>query len=462
MPACNLFVDAASPGNAGTVVTPFRTLSAAVAAARPGAVLCVAEGTYAEQLAPGDKPLTLAGGFKSGAQFKVRDSARHPSRARGKGGSFFKVTDTGPAGDQLTLIDGFDISGYAQAIVRDTEQPQRFDLTNNHIHDNHCADGKLAGAGFMLNNVVATISNNVFRNNSCGRGGAGALTDSSGKSAVSILTNLIEGNRGTEPDASHGGAFYLFGRDLRVTGNLFSGNAVTRWGAGLYVGAWTEGKQFTTARLAWNVYRANRAGTAGGGLFCDDGATCLSYHEVYDGNCGGNIYLDGSTQAGGPTVARFHHLTNHRALSTDCSQPGAGVRIDGNPHAADSYSFIDALFWGNAPGMDFAAGCDGDCRKVRIVVSHAMVQTRFVDNGLKVKFGDGIVAPADPLFAAAAQGDFHLRSAGGRWTPGGFVRDPTSSPALAKAYPGDTPAERSKPRNELGAYGNSVEASRAP
>ena len=30
-------------------------------------------------------------------------------------------------------------------------------------------------------------------------------------------------------------------------------------------------------------------------MFCDDGATCSSYHEVYDRNCGGNIYLDGGS-----------------------------------------------------------------------------------------------------------------------------------------------------------------------
>ena len=86
-------------------------------------------------------------------------------------------------------------------------------------------------------------------------------------------------------------------RLLRITGNLFTRNTVTQWGGGLYIGAWPEGKQFTTANLNWNVYRDNRAGNAGGGMFCDDGATCNSYHEVYDRNCGGNIFLDGGSDA---------------------------------------------------------------------------------------------------------------------------------------------------------------------
>ncbi|WP_332699840.1 hypothetical protein, partial [Halalkalibacter lacteus] len=86
---------------------------------------------------------------------------------------------------------------------------------------------------------------NVFRNNSCGRGGAGFLNDTTQKNAVAIERNLIDNNAGTEPNASHGGAIYVFGKTLRITGNLFTRNSVTQWGAGLYVGAWTEGGHFT-------------------------------------------------------------------------------------------------------------------------------------------------------------------------------------------------------------------------
>ena len=50
---------------------------------------------------------------------------------------------------------------------------------------------------------------------------------------------------------------------------------MTNWGGGLYIGAWTEGKTVHDGDLNWNVYRDNRAGNAGGGMFCDDGATCV-------------------------------------------------------------------------------------------------------------------------------------------------------------------------------------------
>jgi hypothetical protein len=461
IPRCTVFVDAAAGGGAdGTAQRPHKTLAAAVVAAPAGSVICVAEGTYAEQIKPGEKYFTLAGGFQRGQNFKVRDSARYTTKAQGKGGSFIRIEDPGPKGNQLTAIDGFEITGYSQAIVRAFYESQRFDLTNNHIHGNKCANN-LAGGGAALDNVTGRIEGNVFRNNSCGRGGAIFVQDPLQQNTITIERNLVDNNHGTEPDASQGGAVYVFGKTVRITGNLFTRNSVTQWGGGLYIGAWTEGKHFTTANLSWNVYRDNRAGNGGGGMFCDDGATCHSYHEVYDRNCGSNIYLDSGSPSG-PTTARFYHLTNVGALAVGCKEPGAGVRIDIGSGSPDNYSFINALFWGNAPGIDFVATCDQQCGKVRVNVSHSMVQTKYLNQGLKINFGEGIMAPVDPLFADPASGDFHLKSKAGRWNPAGYVQDPVTSPALGKGYSGgkaaDNPA-RAGPQIELGAYGNSGEAS---
>jgi hypothetical protein len=279
---------------------------------------------------------------------------------------------------------------------------------------------------------------------------------------MAIERNLIDNNAGTEPTASHGGGLYLFGNTLRITGNLFTRNTVTQWGAGLYIGAFTPGNQPTTARLAWNVYRGNSAGNAGGGMFCDDGATCTSFHEVYDRNCGGNILLDGGSDGSGPTTARFDHLTNVGALDVGCSGPGAGVRLDKGNDAPDAYAFTHAIFWGNAPDRDFAANCAKACGRVKVNVSYSLVQTRYANGGLRVTFGEGNIAPVDPLFADPANGDFHLKSTAGRWTPTGYVKDAVTSPALAKGYPDgatDQNPARAGKRNELGAYGNSHEAS---
>jgi Protein of unknown function (DUF1565) len=116
IPRCTLFVDVAVTGRGdGTAQRPHKTIAAAVAGADQEAVICVAEGTYPEQLKPGEKSFTLAGGFQRGRGFKVRDSATYATKATGNGsGSFIRIEDPGPKGRQLTAIDGFDISGDAQ------------------------------------------------------------------------------------------------------------------------------------------------------------------------------------------------------------------------------------------------------------------------------------------------------------------------------------------------------------
>ncbi|MGE0212141.1 MAG: hypothetical protein AB7S41_10635 [Parvibaculaceae bacterium] len=461
IPGCSLFVDAAAKGGGdGTAQNPFGTIAAAVDAADPGAVICVAEGTYAETLAPGEKHFTLAGGFQSGQGFALRDSARHVTRAQGNGGSFLRIEDPGPRGDQLTAIDGFEITGYSQAIYRAVYYSQRFDITNNFIHDNVCADASLVGGGFALENVTGVIKGNVFLNNRCGRGGAGFVNDATNENTVSIENNRIEGNAGTEPDSSHGGAIYLFVNKVDITGNLFVNNSVTQWGGGLYVGA--SGGQQTSATLAWNVYRGNRAGNGGGGFFCDDGAKCVSAHEIHDGNCGGNILLDSGYDGTGATIASFDQLTNVNALDVECAGPGPGVRVDKGGPAPDAYAFTNALFWGNGKDADFITACGSDCGAVTVQVAHSMVQTTYQNNGVSIAFGDGIVVPVDPLFADPKGSDFHLRSAAGRWTETGHVQDDTTSPAIARGDPArparGSPA-RAGDRRELGAYGDSSEAS---
>ncbi len=415
IPPCSVYVDAAAQQRGdGSVARPHKTITAAVDGAQPDAVICVAEGIYREQIAPQEKYFTLAGGFARGSEFKIRDSAKHISKALGNGsGSFLSIVDPGPKEGQLTAVDGFEITNYARAVVRDFYISQRFTLTNNYIHGNTCGDDSLAGAGFALINVSGTISGNVIRNNACGRGGAGFLNDPLNQNTVVIERNLIDSNSGVETSSSHGGALYLFGNTLRITGNLFTNNRVTQWGGGLFVGAFTPGNQPTTATLSWNVYRANRAGNGGGGFFCDDGATCIASHELYEGNCGGNVLVDGGSEGSGPTTTTFDQITNVRALTPDCTGPGVGISIDNSEVLApDSHAVTNSIFWGNGDGKDVASACDKGCDRLKFRVARSMVQTKSLNGSIKIVFGPGIVPPVDPMFVAPDKGDFRLRSDG--------------------------------------------------
>ena len=182
----------------------------------------------------------------------MRDLPPPTSPTGSGGGSFIRIEDLGPKGNQRTVIDGFEISGYSQAIFRDDYQSQRFDITNNYIHDNTCDKAELMGAGFYLNNVTGRIlEGNVFRQ-SCAWAVRGSCKTRSRRIPSSAISSTATMERGRVAGACSSAA-------RRGSGNLFTRNTVTDWGGGLYISAWTEGRQFTTPEPELERLSGNRA-----------------------------------------------------------------------------------------------------------------------------------------------------------------------------------------------------------
>ena len=78
-------------------------------------------------------------------------------------------------------------------------------------------------------------------------------------------------------------------------------------------------------------------------------------------------------------------------------------------------------------------------------------------------YGTGCIAK-DPCFADAANGDFHLKSATGRWNGTTWVKDTVTSPCIDAGEASAAYANEPSPngnRANMGAYGNTAEASKS-
>ncbi len=80
--------------------------------------------------------------------------------------------------------------------------------------------------------------------------------------------------------------------------------------------------------------------------------------------------------------------------------------------------------------------------------------------------GVGNIA-VDPLFADPVNGDYHLKSHGGRWNPVDkkWVIDGITSPCIDAGYPSIPVRDEPQPnggRINMGAYGGTPEASKSP
>lgn len=78
-------------------------------------------------------------------------------------------------------------------------------------------------------------------------------------------------------------------------------------------------------------------------------------------------------------------------------------------------------------------------------------------------YGTGCITK-DPCFADAASGDFHLKSAAGRWNGTTWVKDTVTSPCIDAGEASAAYANEPSPngnRANMGAYGNTTEASKS-
>jgi len=254
---------------------------------------------------------------------------------------------------------------------------------------------------------------------------------------------------------SAGGAIYCANSSPTIRNCVFADNYSNYWGGGLW---------FSDSRAAVEgcTIRGNTALNTGGGLYNRLSgitvANCLFIDN--SANAGGGMYnIDGNPSVRNTLFAGNSAATsgggglgNRRVTSTitNCTFFDNQASSGGAIHNTLSEGTIisNCIIWAN-PASEIKGGAE---------VSYCDVRGG--------RPGEGNI-DADPCFADAEEGDFHLRSKYGRWDPIGqvWVVDSVTSPCIDAGDPsspvGDEPIPNGD-RINLGVYGGTQQASRSP
>ncbi len=455
-------VGAAGGGN-GSAAAPLTSINAAIIAAKAGDIVQVAAGTYAENVAlgafniPSSKHLTLLGGFNAG--FSQRNAAVNLSII--DGGFQNPAVQLHVDSSQTTTLDGFEVMrglglgtsfkdgyGYGGGVYAALDGNGVMVISHNHVHDNRTANhttDDTRGGGIHTHSqnfggATGTIrieDNRVIDN----LAGKGAGINVSGRHA-SLLRNLVADNI---CHSDHGGGIYVSTGSTAVRSNVIRGNVVGAtagygWGGGILIAA-------ASADLERNLITDNYTPSEGTGLFWDEGAVGTMKNDLIvanrcpiDNRLASVLYVDGGP--GGPSSVAIENVTIADNLCPG-ADPGAVVLIEDG----SMITISNAIFWNNT-GSGFAT-----LTGATYTIAYSITAASGTGNML-----------ADPLFANPPN-DYHLRSMHGRYTPGGWVTDAVTSPAIDAGNPASDFSQESQPnggRINLGAYGNTAEASRSP
>ncbi len=291
------------------------------------------------------------------------------------------------------------------------------------------------GAGiYSCNGLI--IGNSISHNN-------GGISECQNQNSR-IIDNIISDNSRTT--GGSGGGLYLCHGE--ISGNEIKNNYASFYGGGLYG---------CNGNISGNIIAGNIANSAGGGLFSCQGD--ISHNII-----SGNISFDGGGLYGCNGYIYNNTIVGNRAVYGGAIRDCTGYvwnniiafnEIFVGGEAAGIYGFCNNSFndfWNQ--GGNFGSGASrgqGD-----IVENPLFIVNGWWDNR-------GTPDPSDDVWH---DGDYHVKSAVGRWNPNppsvGWIKDDVNSPCIDAGYPASDWTEELWPhgrRINQGVYGGTPEAS---
>ncbi len=431
-PLADLYVDpAGTDTNSGAdSASALRSITKALELATHGSRIHIASGLYTNKIEV--FPLMVNSLF--GLELLGTNAAATVIKAAGSGQVALSLRGGG-----YVRIEGLGVTGGAPGVypsgggVRIVAS--RLTIASC-IISNNTPGAPALGAGIWLKDTFLLMTNSTITRNSMSVPGGAAPWGYGGGIFVqggelTLLDSWVTSNAAASRGVSRGGGICLggnYGGSRHLISNcVFLGNSASSiggsaQGGGMFIMATST---VVNCVVASNLAATNGIGT-GGGIFADSGSAALRY-EVLSGF--GHAALINATVAGNSPEGIRQNATN-------------GI-----------LAIRSSIIWGN--GDDFVSS--------NAAALPDSLWFSDIEDGDNV--GTNGCRSADPLFADATN-DWHLRSRGGRWTPGGvWVTDAATSPCIDAGDPAAGYTREPEPngrRINMGAYGNTAQASRTP
>jgi hypothetical protein len=405
-----------------------------------------------------------------------------PITFRGK--AIMVMSEVGPDGTTIRMGTPADTNRDSVVVFENNESTASvlngFTITGAKKGSWFPSEGAWGGGGIVFDGSSGTVSNCAIVQNSTDNGGGVCC----GYPCSPILIDCLirensAGNVG-------GGVFAWSGASLTLTNCVITENSsLASIGGGVYCGAQDSSRKSSITMTDCIISCNSAEADGGGGVACWYGSVTLTRCVIVSNTAqdwfGGGVYAGHS----------FATLTNCIVTRNTAPLGGGGVCSS----YADAFITIsNCTIWGNSSGSE----CGGGgvlCRNASAMVTNSIIwenispkgseisvedpastlniaysnvaggQARVsVESGCALDWGESNI-DVDPLFADAANDDYHLKSQAGRWDPNNqlWIQDEVTSPCIDAGDPMSPIGLEPFPNGgfvNMGAYGGTAEASK--